>query len=47
MADSEMKRNSEITAILTNLSQSLDKLRDKKTGMWYQVTDKGDKAGIT
>lgn len=35
----------EIIKILSNLSESLDKFRDKKSGMWYQVTDKGDKAG--
>lgn len=34
-----------IISILTDLSQSLDKFRDKNTGMWYQGTDKGDKAG--
>lgn len=35
----------EIIKILTNLSASLDKFRDKKTGMWYQVTDKGSEKG--
>ncbi|MHB9141523.1 MAG: glycoside hydrolase family 88/105 protein [Paludibacter sp.] len=35
----------EIIKILLNLSQSLDKFRDKKTGLWYQVTDKGSKKG--
>lgn len=35
----------EIINILTNLSQSLDKFRDKKTGMWYQVTDKMNEKG--
>ena len=29
-----------IIKILTNLSKSLEKFQDKKTGMWYQVTDK-------
>lgn len=35
----------EIIKILSDLSQSLDKMRDKKSGMWFQVTDKGDKVG--
>lgn len=35
----------EIIKILTNLSRSLEKFREKKTGMWYQVTDKGDEKG--
>ncbi len=35
----------EIIRILNNLSTSLEKFSDKKTGMWYQVTDKGDKQG--
>jgi len=35
----------EIIKILTNLSQSLEKYRDPKTGMWYQVTDKGREKG--
>jgi unsaturated rhamnogalacturonyl hydrolase len=30
----------EIIKILTGLSKSLEKYRDAKTGMWYQVTDK-------
>jgi unsaturated rhamnogalacturonyl hydrolase len=30
----------EIIKILINLSHSLEKYRDSKTGMWYQVTDK-------
>ncbi|MFM2292604.1 MAG: hypothetical protein RIS29_2417 [Bacteroidota bacterium] len=30
----------QIIKILTNLSKSLEKYRDPKTGMWYQVTDK-------
>ena len=33
-------KRSEIIKILTGLSNSLDKYRDPKTGMWYQVTDK-------
>ena len=35
----------EIIKILTDLSTSLEKFRDKKTGMWYQVTDKGGEKG--
>ena len=35
----------EIIRILNDLSTSLVKFRDKKTGMWYQVTDKGGKEG--
>ena len=33
-------KRAEIIKILTGLSKSLDKYRDPKTGMWYQVTDK-------
>jgi unsaturated rhamnogalacturonyl hydrolase len=33
-------KRARIIKILTNLSTSLDKFRDKETGMWYQVTDK-------
>ncbi|HET7732796.1 MAG TPA: glycoside hydrolase family 88 protein [Paludibacter sp.] len=35
----------EIIKILANLSLSLEKYRDPKTGMWYQVTDKGNEKG--
>lgn len=35
----------EIIKILNDLSQSLDKFRDKKTGMWFQVTDKVGEKG--
>lgn len=34
-----------IIKILNDLSNSLYKFRDKKTGMWYQVTDQGDREG--
>lgn len=34
-----------IIKIMTDLSQSLEKFRDKKTGMWYQVTDKMNEKG--
>jgi len=36
---------SEIKKILLDLSASLDKFRDKETGMWFQVTDKGTEKG--
>jgi unsaturated rhamnogalacturonyl hydrolase len=35
----------EILKILLNLSHSLEKYRDPKTGMWYQITDKPGEAG--
>lgn len=35
----------EIIRILNDMSDSLDKFRDKKSGMWYQVTDKGETKG--
>ncbi len=38
-------KRAEIIKILTDLSYSLEKYQDKKTGMWYQVTDKSDKQG--
>jgi len=38
-------QRTEIIRILNDLSTSLEKFRDKKTGMWYQVTDKGGKEG--
>ena len=33
-------KRAEIIKILNDLSQSLEKYRDPKTGMWFQVTDK-------
>lgn len=33
-------KRAQIIKILTNLSTTLDKYRDPKTSMWYQVTDK-------
>lgn len=33
-------QRAQVIKILTNLSKSLEKYRDPKTGMWYQVTDK-------
>jgi len=38
-------QRTEIKNILLKLSQTLDKYRDPKTGMWYQVTDKPGEAG--
>ncbi|MGC3979569.1 MAG: glycoside hydrolase family 88 protein [Paludibacteraceae bacterium] len=38
-------KRTEIIRILNDISQSVEKFQDKKTGMWYQVTDKGDKEG--
>ena len=38
-------KRAEIIRILNDLSVSLEKFRDPKTGMWYQVTDKGGKEG--
>ena len=35
----------EIIKILTELSKSLEKYRDTKTGMWFQVTDKMNETG--
>ena len=35
----------EIIKILNDLSNTLYKFRDKKTGMWYQITDVGDRNG--
>lgn len=41
----DQPKRPEIIKILTNLSQSLEKYRDPKTGMWYQITDKGGEKG--
>ena len=38
-------KRTEIIKILTDLSVSLEKYRDPKTGMWYQVTDKVNEKG--
>jgi len=38
-------QRADIIKILANLSQSLDQYRDKKTGMWYQVTDRAGEKG--
>jgi len=37
-------KRDEIVKILQNLSASLVKYQDTKTGLWYQVIDKGDRA---
>ncbi|MFC4672942.1 glycoside hydrolase family 88/105 protein [Dysgonomonas termitidis] len=39
------KQRQEIISILKNLSQSLEKFRDKETGMWYQVTNQLGREG--
>jgi unsaturated rhamnogalacturonyl hydrolase len=39
------KQRQEIISIFKNLSQSLEKFRDKETGMWYQVTDQLEREG--
>lgn len=41
----DQPQRQKIIDILTQLSKSLEKFRDKKTGMWYQVTDKGNEKG--
>ena len=38
-------KRGEIISILQNLSSSLEKYRDKKTGMWWQVTNLGTREG--
>ena len=38
-------KRGEVISILQNLSASIEKFRDKKTGMWYQVTDMGGRQG--
>ncbi|GAB6009774.1 glycoside hydrolase family 88/105 protein [Dysgonomonas reticulitermitis] len=35
----------EIIFIFRNLSESIEKFRNKKTGMWFQVTDQGEREG--
>lgn len=44
MPEDHPKRG-EIIEILQNLSTSLEKFRDPKTGMWYQVTDEMNREG--
>lgn len=38
-------KRADIIQILNNISSALENFRDPASGMWYQVTDKGDKAG--
>lgn len=38
-------KRAEIIRILNDLSRSIEKFQDKKSGMWYQITDKGDAKG--
>lgn len=38
-------KRSEIISILQNLCASVERFRDSKTGMWYQVTDQMDREG--
>lgn len=44
MPENHPKRG-EIIAILNKISVAIENFRDSKSGMWYQVTDKGDKQG--
>ena len=44
MPENHPKRN-EIIDILNKISAAVEKYRDPSSGMWFQVTDKGDKAG--
>lgn len=39
------RQRDEIISIFRNLSESLEKFRDKETGMWYQVTDQPGREG--
>jgi len=38
-------KQKELVGYLNNVSASLAKFQDQKTGLWYQVTDKGGKEG--
>lgn len=38
-------KRDELISVFDHLCASIGNFRDKKTGMWYQVTDKGGKAG--
>lgn len=44
LPENHPKRN-DVIQILQNLSSSIEKYRDSKTGMWYQVTDQGTRKG--
>ncbi len=38
-------KQKELVSYLNNIAASLEKFQDEKTGLWYQVTDKGGKEG--
>jgi len=38
-------KQKELVGYLNNIAASLEKFQDKKTGLWYQVTDSGAKEG--
>jgi unsaturated rhamnogalacturonyl hydrolase len=38
-------KQKELVGYLNNVSESLAKYQDKKSGLWYQVTDQGNKKG--
>jgi unsaturated rhamnogalacturonyl hydrolase len=38
-------KQKELVGYLNNIAASLEKFQDEKTGLWYQVTDKGGKEG--
>ena len=38
-------KQKELVGYLNNLAVALEKVQDKKTGLWYQVTDMGNKEG--
>lgn len=42
---SDHPRRGEVITLLQELSASIEKFRDKKSGMWYQVTDMGGREG--
>jgi unsaturated rhamnogalacturonyl hydrolase len=42
---SEHPKYIDIVAILNRLSEAVVKVQDKKTGLWYQVLDQGDREG--
>jgi unsaturated rhamnogalacturonyl hydrolase len=42
---SEHPKYNDIVAILNRLSEAVVKVQDKKTGLWYQVLDQGDREG--
>lgn len=44
LPENHSKRN-EIITVLKDISAAVEKFRDPKTGMWYQVTDQGGREG--